>query len=164
MDAMPPPAPPCRPAESFGFRLWHLTHAWKRRLEAAMAPLGLTHMQFVLLAACHFLASAGTAPTQAGIAAFAELDAMTVSKTLRLLQGKGLLDRSTHPEDTRANRVTLTAAGHAALGAAVPIMRRTQAEFFGRLDAEDEARFSALLDRLLALEGIDLVAPAEDAP
>ena len=25
----------CRPSESFGFRLWHVTHAWQRRLETA---------------------------------------------------------------------------------------------------------------------------------
>src|SRR5262249_4571528 len=35
---------------SLGFLLWHATLRWQRLLSAALRPLGLTHVQFVLLA------------------------------------------------------------------------------------------------------------------
>ena len=145
--------PMCRPAESFGFRLWHVTHAWQRRLEAALAPLDLTHLQFVMLAATNWLSSQGETPSQARIACFTGIDRMMVSKILRLLQGKGYLVRSTHPDDPRANRVELSEAGLAVLGRAIPVMRATQEAFFGRLPAEGRRALAEQLDALLAMEG-----------
>ena len=50
---------PCRPGETFGFRLWRIVHAWQRRLEGALAPLDLTHLQFVTLATIGWLSSQG---------------------------------------------------------------------------------------------------------
>ena len=43
------------PGASPGFLLWHLTLAWQRAVTAALEPLGLTHVQFVLLATAWFL-------------------------------------------------------------------------------------------------------------
>src|SRR3546814_15453085 len=39
-----------RPENSPGFLLWQVTNQWQRRLRATLEPLGLTHVQFVLLA------------------------------------------------------------------------------------------------------------------
>jgi DNA-binding MarR family transcriptional regulator len=148
--------PMCKPAESFGFRLWHVMHAWQRRLDAALAPLDLTHLQFVMLAATAWLSRQGETPSQTRIAGFTSMDRMMVSKILRLLEAKGYLGRSLHPDDTRANRVDLTPTGRAILGRAVQVMRTTQDEFFGRLSAEGREALAAQLDRLLQLEGRNL--------
>jgi DNA-binding MarR family transcriptional regulator len=148
-----PAEPLCRPAESFGFRLWHVTHAWQRRLEAALAPLDLTHLQFVMLAATNWLSRQGETPSQARIACFTGLDRMMVSKILRLLQGKGYLIRSTHPDDPRANRVELSPSGLAALEKAIPVARATQETFFGRLPPCGRQALADQLDALLSLEG-----------
>jgi DNA-binding MarR family transcriptional regulator len=145
--------PICKPAESFGFRLWHVTHAWQRRLEGALAPLDLTHLQFVMLAATAWLSRQGETPSQTRIAGFTSVDRMMVSKILRLLEAKGYLGRSLHPDDTRANRVDLTPTGRAILSRAVDVMRTTQDEFFGRLSAEGRNALAKQLDRLLQLEG-----------
>jgi MarR family transcriptional regulator, organic hydroperoxide resistance regulator len=143
----------CRPAESFGFRLWHVTHAWQRRLETALAPLDLTHLQFVMLAATNWLSRQGETPSQTRIAGFTGIDRMMVSKILRLLEGKGYLIRDRHPDDPRANRVDLSPAGQAALAEAIPVTRATQEAFFGRLSPEGREALAAQLDALLALEG-----------
>jgi DNA-binding MarR family transcriptional regulator len=142
------------PASTFGYRLWHVHHAWQRRLEAALGKVDLTHMQFVVLAWTMRLITAGSVPSQTGIADAAGVDRMMVSKILRLLEGKGYVQRCCHPDDPRANRVDLTRSGHAALARALPILRATQEEFFGRLGAAGKKDLSVQLDRLLAFEGI----------
>lgn len=148
-----PPGALCRPEETFGFRLWHVLHAWQRRLEGALAPLDLTHMQFVVLANTAWLARCGEVPTQTRIASYAKLDRMMASKILRLLEDKGYVERTPHPVDPRANRVDVTRLGRAALDDAIPIALATQEAFFGRLPAEGRACLAAQLDALLALEG-----------
>ena len=98
----------CRPSETFGYRLWHVSHAWQRRLEQALAPLDLTHLQFVVLAKTAWISREGEVPSQTRVAAEASMDRMMVSKVLRLLEAKGYVARAAHPDDPRANRVDLT--------------------------------------------------------
>src|SRR5271165_28666 len=70
----------CQPGQTFGYRLWTVTHAWQRRLEGALAPLGLTHMQFVLLAKTAWLTHQGEAPTQTRIACAALCEAIPIMR------------------------------------------------------------------------------------
>lgn len=146
---------PCR---TFGFRLWHLKHAWSRRLEAELAPLGLTYLQFTMLRAADRLARLGERPSQARLADVLATDRMLVSKVLKLLQRKGLVVRPVHPEDARAVEIVLTEAGRRALAESLPIARATQERFFGRLCPERLAEFDKALDELLAAEGNPLLA------
>ena len=48
---------PLDPNDSPGFLLWHVTLRWQRDIATALAPLGLTHVQFVLLATTWWLNS-----------------------------------------------------------------------------------------------------------
>ncbi|MBV9747338.1 MAG: MarR family transcriptional regulator, partial [Acetobacteraceae bacterium] len=143
---------------SFGFRLWHLKHAWSRRLEAALAPLGLTYLQFVMLRAADRLARHGERPSQARLAEVLATDRMLVSKVLRLLTQKGLIVRPVHPEDARAVEIVITEAGRQVLRAARPIAQAAQDEFFGRLGPERLNEFDKMLDELLAADGCPLFA------
>jgi DNA-binding MarR family transcriptional regulator len=143
---------PRRPEETFGFRLWQVMHAWQRRLEAALAPLDLTHMQFVILATTSWLSRCGETPSQTRIAGFAKVDRMMVSKILRLLEGKGYVVRGRHPDDPRANRVDLTRSGRVAVEQAIPLMWSAQEAFFGRLSEAGRGSLAAQLDALMALE------------
>ena len=43
------------PDYSPGFWLWHATLRWQREIAAVLAPLGLTHVQFVLLSCAWWL-------------------------------------------------------------------------------------------------------------
>lgn len=141
------------PARSFGFRLWHVRHAFNRRLEAALLPLGLTHMQYVMLRAADYLAQAGEQPTQARLAECIATDRMLVSKVLRLLEGKGLIVRPVHPDDARAHHVVLTEAGRRMVAQSLPLAMQAQADYFGRLGAARMEQFGAILDELLRLDG-----------
>jgi DNA-binding MarR family transcriptional regulator len=144
--------PPRRPEETFGFRLWQVMHAWQRRLEAALAPLDLTHMQFVILATTSWLSRNGETPSQTRIAGFAKVDRMMVSKILRLLEAKGYVARTPHPADPRANRVDLTRSGRAAVEQAIPLMWSAQEAFFGRLSDAGRRSLGEQLDALMAFE------------
>lgn len=146
------------PVRTFGFRLWHVQHAFVRRLEAALLPFGLTHMQFVVLRLADHLARAGERPTQARLAAGTATDRMMVSKVLRLLEGKGLVVRPVHPADARAHHVVLTAQGRRLVAQAIPLALQAQAEYFGSLSHGRLEQFDAILDELLRLDGSPIAA------
>ncbi len=141
------------PTRTFGFRLWHVQHAFVRHFEAMLTPLGLTYMQYVMLRAADYLAQAGEQPTQTRLAEVIATDRMMVSKVLRLLESKGLVVRPVHPDDCRAHHVVLTEAGRRLLARAVPVGLQAQQQFFGRLGSSRMEQLSGILDELLQLEG-----------
>ena len=99
------------PDDSPGFLLWHVTLRWQRDMAAALAPLGLTHVQFVLLATTWWLNSDGQSPNQLGVARQAGTDVKMTSEVLRKLEAKGLIRREVDPADTRARRLLATEQG-----------------------------------------------------
>ena len=74
------------PDESPGFLLWHATLRWQRAVAAALAPLDLTHVQFVLLACAWWLNDQGHTPNQLTLAAQAGTDVKMTSQVLRRLE------------------------------------------------------------------------------
>ena len=136
---------------SFGFKAVHVAQRWQRRLEKALEPTGLTHLQFILLATIAWLERAGEVPSQARLANFTLFDRIMISKVLALLDKKGLIARATHPSIAKAKRVDLTMAGRRALDRARPLWAATERRYFGQLGAERMAALGALLDELLEM-------------
>ena len=136
---------PQGPAASPGFLLWHLTLAWQRALAAVLAPLGLTHVQFVLLACAWWLGRHGQVPNQLQLARQAGTDVKMTSQVVRRLEAKGLLDRQVDPGDSRARRLHLTAEGDRLARRAIAAVEQADAQFFGT----EAAEATALLQRLL---------------
>ena len=118
------------PAESPGFVLWHVTLRWQRAVTAALAPLDLTHVQFVLLACAWWLTEQGHTPTQVDLATQAGTDIKMTSQVLKTLENKGLLERQASRTDARAKTVHPTAAGRALAARAVTTVEDVDAEFF----------------------------------
>ncbi len=81
--------------------------AMHRRTENEFAKYGITADQFVLLATL----SRGEPMTQRELARQMPSDPSTVRAMLVLLEKQDLIQRETHPQDSRALVVTLTAAG-----------------------------------------------------
>jgi DNA-binding MarR family transcriptional regulator len=113
-----------------GYRLKLALHAWTRQLDAALRPLGVTHLQFIALAAIEIFRERGETPSQVRIAGLMQLDPMMISKILRLLESRGFIERSTHPDDPRANALHLTPAGKELVRAGSPVVRAAHAGFF----------------------------------
>jgi DNA-binding MarR family transcriptional regulator len=121
---------PTEPGQSPGFLLWHATLRWQRGIGAALEPLGLTHVQFVLLASTWWLNEHGEPPNQVALAGFAGTDVKMTSQVLRDLERRGLVRREVDPRDTRARRVVITSSGAALAPRAIEIVERVDEEFF----------------------------------
>lgn len=121
---------PLDPDESPGFLLWHVTLRWQREMAAALAPLGLTHVQFVLLATTWWLNSRGEDPNQLGVARQAGTDVKMTSEVLRKLEAKGLILRTVDADDTRARRLRVTGRGAELAERAVAAVEAADEEFF----------------------------------
>jgi DNA-binding MarR family transcriptional regulator len=119
------------PGESPGFLLWRVTLLWQRAMVSALRPLGLTHVQFVLLASAWWLTQvAGEKPTQRRLAEHAATDPMMTSQVLRILESRGLLTREVDPGDSRALRLAVTEPGTRLALEAIRVVEATDAGFF----------------------------------
>src|SRR5256886_16840953 len=90
-----------KPQDSPGFLLWHVTLRWQRAVTAALAPLDLTHVQFVLLASLWWLNEHGEHPNQLTVARQAGTDVEMTVQGVRRPEDKSPLGRRTHPHRTR---------------------------------------------------------------
>ncbi|GIH63137.1 MarR family winged helix-turn-helix transcriptional regulator [Microbispora siamensis] len=122
--------PPLDPEESPGFLLWHATLRWQRDIAAALAPLDLTHVQFVLLASTWWLNSHGEDPNQLTLARQAGTDVKMTSQVIRKLEAKGLVLREVDPADTRARRLRVTERGAALAQEAIAVVEGVDRAFF----------------------------------
>jgi DNA-binding MarR family transcriptional regulator len=138
---------PLEPSQSRGFLLWHATLRWQRQVAATLAPLDLTHVQFVLLASTWWLNEQGVRPSQIALAAQAGTDVKMTSQVVRALERKGLVEREIDPADTRARRLGVTRRGARLAPRAIEAVERTDAEFFA--DVADKSA----LDLLARLAG-----------
>lgn len=135
------------PRESPGFLLWLVTNSWQRHLRAALDPLDLTHVQFVLLASLAWLSRDGEPVTQARLAQQARTDVMMTSQVVRALERKGLLLRGAHPADHRARGLQVTRKGLQLVNRALGLVERADARFFGTV-GKDLPRFTTMLRAL----------------
>jgi DNA-binding MarR family transcriptional regulator len=138
------------PAQSPGFLLWQAANRWQQRQRAALAAVGLTPVQFVLLAGVAALAEDETPLTQARVARHAHTDAMMTSQVLRALERRKLVRRVPHPTDTRARLLRPTAAGRKLARQAAYLVDETDRAFFDAVGADR----SRLAEALGALAGV----------
>lgn len=146
------------PSESPGFLLWHATLRWQRGVAAALAPLGLTHVQFVLLACTWWLNEQGEHPTQVRLAAQAGTDVKMTSQVIRSLEKKRLVEREVDPADTRARRLRVTRRGARLAPRAIAVVEAVDADFFSELPAADA------VDLLGRLAHLPRPPPAASSP
>jgi DNA-binding MarR family transcriptional regulator len=136
---------PLEPGQSPGFLLWHATLRWQRGIAAALAPLDLTHVQFVLLASTWWLNRHGERPNQIAVAAQAGTDVKMTSQVIRSLERKGLVERAVDPGDSRARRLRVTRRGARLAPRAIAAVEKVDAEFFAEIEPQ------AALDMLTRL-------------
>jgi DNA-binding MarR family transcriptional regulator len=127
---------------------------WQRAMRAALAPHGLTHVQFVQLASAWWLGERGERPSQRRLAEHAGTDAMMTSQVVRALERAGLVERLRHPGDSRSLLVTVTDAGRTRLRGALADVEAADAAFFAPVTDR------ALVPRLRTLAGRDAGAGA----
>ncbi|MFC4592103.1 MarR family winged helix-turn-helix transcriptional regulator [Sphaerisporangium corydalis] len=145
-----------------GALLWLVTTKWRAAVDRAVAPLGLTHAQYVVLASLYGLSRQGTRPSQRELADFAGLEAIYVSKLARALEKTGLLVRAEHPADPRAVRLTLTDHGTAVAQRAVVIVHALQEEVTAPIGGTASPRARELVRTLRTLLGTPPAGGTDD--
>jgi DNA-binding MarR family transcriptional regulator len=114
--------------------------ALARRFDVALKPVGLTNGQFSLLMSLNRPEPAGLG----GVANLLAMDRTTLTAALKPLERRALLTIAPDPKDARARVLSLTDAGRAVLGQALPIWTREH----GMLDEELAGGGEALRESL----------------
>ena len=138
-----------------GYLIWRVSMKFRTAVDRAMAPLGLTHAQYSLLASLYGKSRDGSRPSQRELADHTGLDAVYVSKLVRALEGSGLLIRSEHPHDSRAVQLTLTELGTDTATRAIAEVRVLTEELMSAIGGTDGDRAQELVSTLKALLSSD---------
>ncbi len=122
------------PEQSPGFLLWQVSMQWRRQIEAGLTTIGLTHVQFVLLASVGWFTQHDQKASQAELSRHCKTDINMTSQVLRALEKKGLIERQRHPGNDRSKFPVLTQAGSQLIEKAIPLVESIDDKFFSRSD------------------------------
>ena len=136
------------PEDTPGFLLWRVSADWQRRLRKELDELELTHVQFVILSSVAWLSRMQPKTSQVDVARFAKIDVMTTSKSIRALQARGLIERSSDAQDARSKCLELTPNAQELLKRAITAVEAADVDFFKPLGADLES-FKASMKALL---------------
>ena len=117
----------------------------RRIADAQLAQQGVSLARMKLLMYLHCEHNSARA---ADIASVFGHSPRTVSEAIEGLERDGLVRRTPDPTDGRVKRISLTAAGEAAIAAAEPLRLRLNETIFGVLDAGEQSQFRELLAKL----------------
>ena len=124
---------------------------WRVAVDRAVAPLGLTHAQYSLLASLYGMTRDGQQPSQRQLADHIGLEPIYVSKLARALEGAGLVERAGNPRDTRAVQLALTPDGVDVVKQAIVIVGALQERLTAPLGGTRSKSTRALVNTLTAL-------------
>jgi DNA-binding MarR family transcriptional regulator len=125
---------------------------WRTAVNRAVAPFGLTHAQYVLLASLYGLSLAGQRPSQRELAEATGLEPVYVSRLARALEDGGLIERAEAPADPRAVAITLTRRGEETVIQAIAAVRKLHDDLLepiGGARSAQNHRFRTILQTLL---------------
>ena len=120
--------------------------AYRRFAQARLhaAGIDITIDQWLVLKTIH--ESADVTLQQVGVAVFK--DFASVTRIVQLLERKGLLRRTPHPNDGRRSELALTSAGESAIRTVEPIAQANRRHALEGIDAGEVARLRAVLRRI----------------
>ncbi|MDH6705676.1 MULTISPECIES: MarR family winged helix-turn-helix transcriptional regulator [unclassified Kitasatospora] len=145
------------PGPTPGFLVWRLANKWRVAVDRAVAPLGLTHAQYSLVASLHGMQRAGERPSQRRLADHTGMEALYVSKLARALESAGLIERTRDPRDPRAVQLGLTEQGQAVTRQAVVVVQELLQQLLEPLGGLDAPRTRAFTDELTTLLDAPLI-------
>ena len=139
-------------AQAIGFTFIKAYNIWHRKIKSDLSTIGLTHPQFVTLAALGYLQQYQEEVKQIDIADNTDMDVMTVSTIVRNLEKQALINRNASKIDTRAKVITITSEGTLILNQALKIVETIDKTYFSVLQ-EDKDAFNDLLHLLIQKNG-----------
>ncbi len=146
-----------------GFLVWRLSMKWRVAVDRAVAPLGLTHAQYSLVASLYGMQRGGERPSQRRLADHTGLEPLYVSKLARSLESAGLLERTRDPRDPRAVQLALTEDGRERTRQAVTVVQGLLEQLLAPLGGLDSTRTRDFKRELAVLLDAPL-DPTNDTP
>jgi DNA-binding MarR family transcriptional regulator len=144
-----------------GYLLRLMSQIWHRRLNAELAKIDLTEMQFVLMMGLAWLSeSRSDGVSQKELAEDCGCSTALASQVLKHLVAKKLVEVKFDPSDGRARVVQLSKAGEKRIRMAVKILERTDEEF----RSDDPEVSQNLFDALKAAIAVKLANSAQPGP
>ncbi|MER8004092.1 MULTISPECIES: MarR family transcriptional regulator [unclassified Streptomyces] len=147
-----------------GFLVWRLSMKWRVAVDRAVAPLGLTHAQYSLVASLYGMQRGGERPSQRRLADHTGLEALYVSKLARGLESAGLLERTRDPRDPRAVQLALTEQGQDVTRRAVQVVQGLLEQLLAPLGGRDAPRARQFTRDLATLLDAPLDPFSENIP
>ena len=137
--------------ESLGYRLTYAARLNERRFEARLAEHGLTRLMWCVLCALEY--EALSRPSD--IAEFIGVDRTAISRCLKQMEGRGLIERTAAEGDARARSICATNAGRNALAPATQAAQENAAFWNDKLTGGD---------RIALLRALDCLTEQDDEP
>lgn len=131
---------------SAGFLVNHLARLFANRLQARIAPLGLAPAQFMAL--LELWDKDGL--TQADLVERLDVEQATLANTLKRMARDGLIARTAHPDDKRAQLIWLTDRARALEEPAKLAASQVNQAALAQLSANDRSTLIKLLGKLIA--------------
>lgn len=138
---------------TLGFLLHDVTRLYKRRYEERAAGLSLNLQQCRTL----YLLARNEGISQKKLADLAELDPMTMVRTLDRMEADGWVERRSDPEDRRARSLSVTNKAKPVLEQILSTASQTRSEALQGLSNEERTQLMSLLDRVH--ENLERLAP-----
>ncbi|MEO3751029.1 MarR family transcriptional regulator [Streptomyces sp. B6B3] len=145
-----------------GFLVWRLSMKWRVAVDRAVAPLGLTHAQYVVMASLYGMSRSGLRPSQRRLADQTGLEPLYVSKLARALESAGLLTRTRDPKDPRAVQLALTEQGRDVVRRAIGVVQDLLDQLLAPLGGQDSPRTRQFKQELVTLLDAPLDTSTED--
>jgi DNA-binding MarR family transcriptional regulator len=122
----------------------HLARAYTANLNARLQPLGLSQARYQVLSVLDLEGE----QTQRDLALRLGVEQATMANTLTRMSRDGLIARRAHPDDGRAQLVTLTEKARGLIAPADLAIKAADQSLLETLPAAEHALFLSMLDRL----------------
>ncbi|MGF1562105.1 MAG: MarR family winged helix-turn-helix transcriptional regulator [Geminicoccaceae bacterium] len=131
---------------SMGFVTNHLARLFAHHLHGEIAPLGLAPAQFMTL--LELWSQDGL--TQAELTARLDVEQATMANTLKRMERDGLITRSRHPEDRRAQLVWLSEHARALEAPAKAAAQEVNRRALTGLSDDERTSALALINQMIS--------------
>jgi DNA-binding MarR family transcriptional regulator len=133
------------PRDNLGYLLHHLTTTLDRQSDQVLSErLGIGFSQFKILMAL----GRKDRCAQRDIAAYLGQTEASISRQIKLLIEKGLLQSRTSPTSRRERVTTLTAKGEALMDKAMQVLNNYHGPMFAKLSDKQKAQLTETLDTM----------------
>lgn len=130
---------------SAGYLVNHLARLFARNLQNRIQPLGIATGQFPILLELW----SGDGITQRDLLKEIDVEQATLANTLTRMERDGLIKRTKHPEDARAQKIWLTDTSKRLKNNAYQLAIETNEDALSDLSDEDKTLFIELMRKVI---------------